>query len=427
MANAIDMSRLDGATKEVYADSLISLVPEIAKIQKMCKYVSADKREGNAYHQPVRPTRSHGWTLDSSGTAFAMNPPEPAKTADATISGSSFLLREAISFDAAAKLLQGGSKEARQRAFIGGTSYMVETMTETAAFVAELQALHGQSDVGIVESRSLDSGTSQTFVFSAATFIAALWSGLENGIVEFWNTGGTSRLASEVTVTSVDMDTRSVVFTGLETDLDAVAALANVTTGPKVYLRGTKENGMLGLVSQVSNVGTMHGISAVDYSLWAGNTYNALGGQLSFIKLMRAMNRPAARGLMKDLVAFCHPYAFTDAANDLVSLNRIANKAGGKVSMGAEDLTFYGQTGQVSLVPHILMKPSEVVCFPKDGVIRVGASDLTFTPPGLDEGKYWELLPGHAGIGLRCYWNQAVFFPTPARGLKITGLTNSSD
>jgi hypothetical protein len=37
-----------------------------ARLQKEAKFVSRDKQEGNQYHQPVRLTRAHGWTLSTS-------------------------------------------------------------------------------------------------------------------------------------------------------------------------------------------------------------------------------------------------------------------------------------------------------------------------------------------------------------------------
>lgn len=420
-ANVVDT--LNGLFKEVYADDLEVLVPKAARIQKDAPYVSRDKQEGNTYHQPVRLTRAHGWTLSTSGDAFALNPAEPARTQDATVSGSSFVLREVISLTAAAKLSSGKGKE-RQRAFVSGTAYMVENMMETSAFVLELQCLYGQQDLGIKESRADDSGTQQTFVFTAATFIPAMWSGLEFGYVDFWNSAGTTKLnASDVQVVAVDVEARSVTFEGLEVDLDAVHS----ATSPLVYLRGTKSEGMLGIRGQVANDGEMFGIDADDYSLWAGNTSSAASGALTFAKVMRAMNKPVNRGLMSDFRFYVSPKSWTDCQNDLAALKRFAGTQNGKLEQGAEGLLYHGQSGSVELVPHIFMKPSEAIGVPKGKMIRLGASDLTFTPPGLDGDKYWEILPDHAGYGTRCYWNQAIFIPCPSQCVLINNIINSDD
>jgi hypothetical protein len=423
--SANTVSTLNGMFKEVYADSLESLVPEAARLQRDFPFVARDKREGNQYHQPVRLTRAHGWTLSTSGDAFPLNPAEPARSQDATIQGSSFVLREVISYSAAAKL-SAGKGDDRRRAFIAGTAYMIENMTETSAFILELQCLYGQQNIGVIESKTTSNGTgTETFVVSKATFIAAMWSGLEKGFIDAWSASAQLNL-DDVQVTGVAVDTRSITLSGSISDM--VSINAAITTGyPALYLRGTKESGMLGVVAQAANTGSMFGIDAANYSLWAGNTFSAAGGILSFAKVMRAMNKPVNRGLMGDIRLYTNPKSWTDCQNDLAALRRYADKAGGKLEQGADALTFYGQAGSIELVPHIFLKPSESVGIPKGKGIRLGASDLTFSPPGLDEGKFWENLPDHAGYGTRCFWNQAIFIPTPNQCIYINNIVNSDD
>lgn len=420
-ANTVDT--LSGMTKEVYASNVQSLVPESARLQRDAPFVSSDKQEGNAYHQPVRLTRAHGWTLSTSGDAFTLNPAEPARSKDAVVQGSSFVLREVISYPAAAKLTKGENTKASKKAFISGTAYMVENMVETASFILELQCLHGQRDIGIFESRTSGSGTgSQVLKLTAATFIAAMWSGLEQGFLDVWNTGGTvQRNSSEIQVTGVDVENRSITVSGVSAELDAIVAT------DKFYLRGTKDAGMLGMVSQASNTGTMFTIDATAFSLWAGNSYDAGGAPVSFAKVMRAMNKPVNRGLMSDVRAYVSPRGWTDCMNDLAALRRFADKAGGKIEQGGDGLQFYGQAGSVEFVPHIFMKPSELLVTPKGKMIRLGSSDTSFSMPGMDNDKLWENLPDHAGYGTRLFWNQAIFCPTPNQLLLINNITNSDD
>lgn len=421
MATANTTSILSALFKECYADELVSLVPKAARLQKDASFVSRDKQEGNQYHQPVRLSRAHGWTLSTSGDAFPLNQPEPARTQDAKVQGSSFVLREIISYDAAAKL-ESGKGESRKRAFVAGTSYMVENMTETAAFVLELQLLYGQSDLGVILARTVDAGTSQTFSFTVGSFIPAMWSGLEQGYVEVWDTtGATQRNASgTMQVTAVDTDARTVTFLGTEAEMDTIVAT------DKVYLRDTKSAGMVGLRSIAANAGTLFSIDSTVWSLWKGNTL-ATTGSLSFAKILQGLNKPTNRGLMSDVVGYISPKSWTDCNNDLAALRRYADKAGGKIEQGAESIMYYGQTGSIELVPHIFMKPSEAIFVPKGKLIRVGASDLTFQLPGTPEGAFFQHLQDHAGYGTRCYWNQALFMPCPSQALVISGIVNSDD
>jgi len=415
-------STLSGLFKEVYADKLESLVPNAARIQKDAEFVSRDKQEGNQYHQPVRLTRAHGWTLETSGDAFPLNQPEPARTQDATVQGSSFVLREVISYTAAAKLLSGKSEGAKKRAFVSGTSYMVENMTETAAFVLELQLLYGQTDLGIVSSVSGSSGT-RTIVFTAATFIPAMWSGLERGYVDFFDTTGATQrnAAGQCQITAVDVSARSITISGTE------AEITNIVATDKVYLRGTKSSGMVGLRSIVANTGSLFGVDAATYSLWAGNSHSAASGSLTFAKVMQGLNKPVNRGAMGDMRMYCSPKSWTDMNNDLSALRRYADKAGGKLTQGSDGLSYESQAGSVDVVPHIFMKPSEAIVVPKGKMIRLGASELTFNPPGMEQDSFFENLPDHAGYGTRCYWNQALFLACPAKCLLINNIVNSDD
>ncbi len=421
MANvtSYDTTALDYAFRDVYASELEDLVPSTSRLQKDIKFVGNDQREGRAFVQPVRLTRPQGWVLDTTGGAYALADAAPSVGDEARVQGSSFLLRDIMSYDAAAKAVKG------KRAFINGTSHMVEGMADMASFILELQLLHGQRNVGVLTSGGVDSGTTQSFVLTAATFIAAMWSGLEGGFVEFYTSGGTALTPSTAKVTAVDIDTRTVTFLGVEAELDAVRA--DLGNSPVVYLRSTKGNGMLGLISQVSNTGSMFGIDGAAYSLWKGNSV-ATTGTLTFAKIVRAVGKTVVRGNANAMRFYVSCDSWNDCMNDLAALRRYADKAGGKLEQGADELQFHSQNGVIVIVPHILMKPSEALGIPTGGskVKRLGASDITFSPPGTGEDKFWEHLPSHAGFGTRVYWHQAVFMSCPAQGVLITGIENTA-
>jgi hypothetical protein len=419
---AIDPTVVAGLFKEVYGDSVENLVPESARLQKDAKFVSRDKQEGNKYHQPIKTTRSHGWTLATGGQAFPLNPAQPAQSADATVQGTDFVLREVISYNVASRLL-AGKGEARKRAFVAGSAYMVENMTETSAFVLETQLLHGQRDIGIVNARISGTGTtSQVFSITAATFIPALWAGMENGFIEaFDTTAATQRNPSaDMQVTAVDVENLRITVSGNAAELDTVVAT------DKFYLRGTKSAGMVGACKIASNTGSLFGVDAATYSLWNGNTFSAGSAALSFVKVLQGLNKPINRGLNKDVVGYISPKSWTDCMNDLAALRRYSDKAG-EMEQGTDSIKFHGQSGSVELVPHILMKPSEALFFPKGAFIRLGSSELSFNTPGMAEKDFFQQLPDHAGYSLRCFWSQALFCATPAKLLLINNIVNSDD
>lgn len=421
IANTVDT--MDGLFKQVYSDEIVKLIPAAAKLQRKIPMVSKDQQEGLSFNQPVQLSRAAGWTLSTDPGAFALNPPQPSQSGNAQVQGSAFVLRDAISYVAAAKGLSGGTKKAQAKAFVNATSYVVENMTETAAFVQEILLLHGQRNIGVKNTRTNDSNTQQTFSITSATFIAAMWSGLEKGFVDLYTSGGVKINTADVQVIGVDVENQAVKLEGLEADLDAF----NAATSPVFYLRGAKDAGMTGLITQVSNSGSLFGIDGSVYSLWQGNTFSAASGSMSFVKLIQALNKPVSRGLMSDVMAYCHPRTWTDCMNDLAALRRYSDKAGGKLEQGGSGLVFHGQAGSITLEPHIFMKPSELFAMPDGKAMRVGASDLTFQLPGKSEGKVWEDLPDHAGFGMRCFWHLGVLLPCPSQGLLVTGIVNSDD
>lgn len=410
---------LDYAFKDVYAANLMNLLPEAARLQKDIKFVGNDKREGRAFVQPVRLTRPAGWTLDTSGDAYALNAPEPSRGDEARVSGSSFVLRDVLSYDAAAKAVKG------TRAFVNGTSQLVEMMADTAAFILETQLIHGQRNVGLLATRTDDSGTSQTFTVSAGTFMPAMWSGMENSHVEIRTTAGLNLTPSGAQISAVDIDGLALTLTGVESELDAVNT--DLANDPEIFLRNTYDAGMRGLVLQASNTGVQFGIDASDYSLWKGNSY-ATTGTLTFAKLIRAADKAVSRGAGGAMRFYVPTGAWSDCMNDLAALRRYANQAGGKLEQGADELMFHGQGGSLIIVPHVLMKPSEALGLPVGGskVQRLGASDLTFSIPGTGQDKFWEHLPDHAGFGTRCYWHQAVLLSCPSKAVLVTGIESTS-
>ena len=410
-------SKLNALMKEVYADKLENLIPETARLQRDIKYKSSAK-EGKVYVQPMQVTRPAGWTLNTEGTAFELNEAVPSESRDARINGSSFVLEDLISYDAAARVVKG------KAAFVDGTSWMLENMAETASFILESQLLHGQDNVGVVDDQEDDSGTTQTFSFTAGTFIAALVSGLEGTYVEFYEPDGTPLTPTTAQIVGVSVEDLTITFEGVEAELDAVAAAA--ATGAHMYLRNTFDHGMVGLMKQAGNVSDdLFGIDPTEFSLLAGNNHTA-GGALTFATMMKAVTKPTNRGLREDVTAYVSPPSWTDAMNDLSALRRFAGKAGGSLEQGSDELMFHSQNGAIRIVPHLLMKPSEALVLPVKKCIRLGASEPTFRLPGTDVGRYWDRIDGHAGYGTRCYWNQAVLLVTPNKACKISGIVNQA-
>lgn len=411
-------TEIEGLRKIVYADRLENAVPEDTSIAADVPFIEGEKRLGNTYNKPVRLTRSHGWTLSTAGNAFALNDAEPCVTKEASISGVEFVIRETIAY-AVLGQLKKTPKEGKARAFVDATGHVYDSMTEAANFVREIMLIYGAGSVGTVNSQTDDSGTSQTFDFTAATFIPALWSGMENGFVDVYSSGGTKRnTTGTMQVTAVDIDNRAVTFLGTEGEMDNIAAT------DLVYLRGMYGTSVKSFKDIFSNTGTLFGINAATYSLWKGNSYPASSGQFVFDTVLKALNKPAGRGFKGKMNAYVSTASWNDAMNNLAALRRYAEKNKASMEQGADGIKFHFHSGTLELKHHLLMMPSIALCFPPAACKRIGSTDLTFKLPGT-ENYFPSQLSDNAGIQVRGYWDQAPFSSRPKDGLVVTGLVNS--
>ena len=417
------LTTMNGLFKEVYGDKLENLVPDEISLADEMPFRPAEQQPGGYFNQPVRLTRSHGWTIaGTGGGAYALNAAEPCITKNAQVVGTSFTIRESIGYDEVARLLKSKG-DAQKRAFVAATSYLVESMAESARFVREIELLYGTSAIGTWSSRTSGGGTgTQVMVLTVGTFAPALWAGLENGYVDVYDSAGTTKrnAANTIKVTKVVVDTRSITLSGNSTELDAI------TTGDQFYLRGCRANGMIGMYAIASNSGTLWGVDGATYGLFQGNTYAAGSVALVFSSLMKALNKPVNRGMRGRFLMYVSPKTWTDLNNDLSALRRYADRAGGKVEQGSETIGYYSQSGAIEIRPHLYVMPSIALGFPSGSVKRIGPSDLTFSLPGTNENFFTEL-PDNAGYQLKAYWNQAPFTPEVKNCLLITGIVNSDD
>lgn len=425
MTNTV--AQMDGLFKEIYAPDVEKLYSELGYLAKSIRFVDDEAREGNKYHQPVVLARAQGYTLSAAGgTAFALNAVQAATSKDAQVNGAEFVLREAVSYAAASRALkQEGS--GRKRAFVKATQYVLENMMETSSFVRELELLYGggtgtaSQGIGTVNSRTDDSGTSQTFDVTLATWADGIWAGMENAFVDVYDTTMVTKRNTSGTmqVTAVDLDSRAITFLGTEAEMD------NIVATDKIVVRGAKGNEMIGLQTLGANTGTIWNISAATYGLWKATTYSANNGSLTFTKMLKALNAPSARGLEDEYCFWVSTATWTDMMNDLAALRRYSDHAKGSLSQGANGLVFEGQSGRINIKAHPMLKGGIALGYAPHYAQRVGSTDITFQLPGGRE-NFFKELNDNAGFEMRCYWNQALFIRRPATVSYITNIVNST-
>ena len=423
MAQYTDPAALDGLFKEVYGDDVISLVPDSAKLVKSIGFVSADKELGNKYHQPVILSNEHGITYAAADAgAFSLNNSVALTMKDAQVQGSQMVLRSSMSYDAAARASNS------KKAFVKGTELLVENMLETMTKRLELQLLYGGSSGGLGNCDSSANSDSTTTVITlvAASWAAGIWAGSENAELDLYDGSSKKNTNAALVIESVNLDDKKITVTGNATDIAAIDTFIAADSDDSAYLiwRGAYGAEMSGVDKIITNTGSLFGINAGTYNLWKGNSY-AVGAALAIGKVLAGVSRAVERGLDEDVSCFINPLVWKDLNSDLAGLRRFDSSFKEKGVAGNKSIQNHGQNGIIDIVAHNCVKQGEGFIFPTKKARRIGAVDITFKRPGGGGDQMFRELSDKAGFELRSYTDQSVFIETPARCVKLTGITVS--
>ncbi len=63
MSQYVDLQSYNGLFKNVYADQVHNMIPNVAKLQEIIKFVPKQKQEGNEFVQPLILQLEHGKAL----------------------------------------------------------------------------------------------------------------------------------------------------------------------------------------------------------------------------------------------------------------------------------------------------------------------------------------------------------------------------
>lgn len=415
-------ANLDGWFKRRYGEKQ-NLVPGWALLAQDAKFSNAD-RIGDSFNFPVKVRRGGGMTWNGGanvGTMFTLNAASAGVRKNATIAGTEFVHRDAISYGAASRAIEKG-----EAAFGDAVDEVVLDMMEVGAFAQEMALLYGGKDIGAVLSNPSGAGTgTQTFVITLASWPVGIWAQMEGQYIDAYDpTLVTKRNATgDVTVAAVDIATRTLTLTGAAADLDAIA------NSDVLVPRGANGNWFSGVDAIVTNAGTLFGISAATYNLWKGNSVSAGSAALTFATLQKAVSLAVGRGLSEDVVAYCSPFTWSDLNDQQAALTRYVQSTKGGLEYGTKSIKYYGvHGGVIEMKPHPMVKAGEAFVGPTSRLKRIGSTEFTFQLPNSPSGndRFFRELENQAGFELRGYWDQALIITQPAKWTKITGIVNDS-
>jgi hypothetical protein len=421
---AENFSSFEGALKKRYVGTTESLVPSFAILQKKFKFDSANK-VGDRYEVHVRTANPHGVTAaggNSLGTAFSLQAARAGQTKPAYVKPFEMVLREQVSYGLIA---QAGSTET---AYAPAMDEVVRAMVQTARFYQEMSLLYGGRNIGKIESQS-GSSTTRAWVIAKEFWADGLWSQMQGAALDVYNDandGGTKQNSiALVAVTSVDASTRTVNVSGNATDLTAIDSA--ISGG--AYLKPVGFEGMWGLgVSRIlrHTSGTLFDIDPASHGLWKAHQYSgASGGKLTFSHVLNAASGIVGNGGMCDITLLVSHWTFTDLSTDSIEFKRTAEADGMAFKAGAKRIELEGPQGTITIERHPMVMAGEALGICEEQWVRVGATDLTWSLPGLGD-KFLHNLQDTAGVELRNYQNITGFCHQPAKNFVITGLVNSS-
>lgn len=411
MAQFNDLTSLNGLFKDVYANEIHNMIPSVAKLQDIIKFIGRQYQEGNQYVQPLVLQLEHGVSYGSpEDGAFTLNSSISGVVKHARVRGAQMLLRTAVAYDVLARSQNNAG------AFAQATKFIVQAMTESMAKKYEVELFYGQSNIGVIESVA-NSGAAGTdsIVIDAAEWASGIFCGGKGMKIDVRNSAD-SALVQTVTIASVDFETRTVV---LEEDL-AVGVAAGCILKPF----GAHGKQAAGLVKIMANTATLFEIDASIYELWKGNVVPSVG-ELTFEKLVKNIAKPIEKGLDKDVVAIVSPKTWTSLMKDQAALRMLDSSYNTKkLENGTMAIEFFSLNGKIEIHASTYCKDGYAFVFAPEDFARIGATDITFSLPGMPD-QFLLQSPDKAGYEMRCYVNAGLFTKSIGQTLLLTGITHA--
>ncbi len=411
---AVTATDLNALAKEVYSDKVVNLIPENMRVCKDYKFKEA-KSVGDKFIQPTKMTHEHGFTYSTEDSvAFSLNAAVPAIFKEAQVDGSSIVLRSALSYVQLARL------DNKAKSFMTAPSALLEDMNQSMYKRIEVSAIYGRSTtgLGVIASVGGETANQEDLTFTDASWAPGIWAGSEGAYVDWVTSAGVKDNTYDVKIVSVDIATKTITV-----EYDASESTNPVATDYIVW-KGALDVEPIGIDRIVNNTGTLYGIDASAYSLWKSTVTTSVGA-LTLAGILEIVDTAINKGLEGDVNVYMPARAFTALSNEQSALRRFDGSYSKEGKASFKGLQFYHQSGMLSIKPSIYVKEGDVFVCPVEGGNRIGASDVTFNTPGMKDEKLFHQLEESAGVGIRCFSHQAVFFDKPAHLAKGEGVTYS--
>lgn len=347
--------------KQRYANGITNIIPMPSDLMKRLQF-RADLSPGASAEFDIQLAPELGFTQGTGN--YQLNGAIAQTSARATVTGYSLALQSQVSYDVITRA------ESTNKAFEAFNSSKFLGMVSSFRMREEFHALLGR-DQGIGKVTNNSSGT---LTISEDTWIPALASGLVGAVLNAYDAKMTATAASgsqhngDVTVTAVSLANRTITVSGTN---------AAIVSGDYLYFKGDYSTSTrVGLLAIARNTGTLFGVAAGTYPLWAGNTYDLGTSAISLGKILQAAAKAGEKGAVGvKLVCYVPVSAFQSLVADESALR--VYSAEKKAQNGFETISFLGATGPIEVVPHLFMPDGVAVLWPEEYTYIIGSTEAT--------------------------------------------------
>ena len=378
-------STISSRLKQKFNKGITNIMPQPADILRRCDF-RADLASGASTEFDVQLSPELGFTQGTG--AYAINGAIAQATGRASVTGYSLTLQSQASYDVITRA------ESSDRAFESFASNKFIPTVESFRMREEYHALLGRSQgIGKVTGNS-----SGTLTISEDTWIPALASTLVGAVLNAYDAKLTATTATgsahdgDVTVTAVSLANRTITVTGTN---------SAIVSGDYLYFKGDYSTSTrIGLIAIGLNTGTLNGIAAGTYPLWAGNTHDLGTSAITLGKILAGAAKAGEKGCVgKKLVCYVPVSAFQSLVADEAALKQ--HGATKKAVNGFEALEFLGGTGTIEVAPHLFMPDGMAVLWPEEYTYILGSTEAV-TKVAKDGEMFFDL-EGYAAKEMRMY------------------------
>ena len=413
MADAAStLTTANGWAKEIFGDVQRLSLPKSAKASKRIKF-NAKKKLGKALEYPVWLSSEGGFT---EGPGSTLNEARTAISKEASLEGNQTTLRGLIDIDALAS--QMNDKDS-----FG--NYLTEHMLQSKRSFArrlETNVVYGGAPIATFTGAGSLSGasTTRTIVIPDAYWAPHIFLGAATHQFDVYLSTAKVNALAAVEITSVNLNTRTLVVSGNSTDLGDLDTAWNSGAGViDMYWRGAYSLTMKGLytIGSTTSSTTYAGINHATYpDAWQGSQVAVGSVKFDWNKLNAGLDMAAGKGCECGLIVQVSLKTWCNLLEDISALRVFDSSYKAKEGeFGVESIKFHGVTGQPVIVePSGFVKRGHVIGFPNtddedfaDLAERVGASDITIMHPN-GKGEMMVQVPNSNFFETKFWTKQAV-------------------